>query len=564
MIAVARRVQGLGRSAIVAVLLMLAACGGSGNSSDGGFSSQSSAGVSSSSSQSSISVSSSSSSVSSVPATVNISGTVGFDYVPISKGRGLNYAATRVKPVRLANVYLIDAAGEVVDSSQTDAAGYYTLQAPVNTQVKVQVAAVSESNAAQRWEIRVEDNTMGNALYVLEGQLRSSGTVNSVRDLRAASGWTGSDYTEPRAAGPFAILDSAYMAVQKLAEVDANLTLPVSIFRWSVNNTTAEGLLADGDIVTSFYNGEAVYILGQADVDTDEYDAHVVVHEWSHFFEYRVGQRSNSIGGDHSGLDKLDMRVAYSEGFANGIAGYVLSDPEYQDSFRLGQEYSAGVDLSRKDVLDAGWYSETSIQTIFYHLADSGAFEEIYGVLTDALYTAVPAFTSIFSFADIMATRYPAAFPVLDTLMSEQSITGRDQFGAGETNSGGTNGVLPLYVDLLPDGSETTVCSTQINGSYNKLGIHQFLKTTVLSGDNYQLVVENNGDRIEPTDPDVAGSRNALQWRGDSGVSDSEVLNLNLQGGTTYAFSVNDYAEHIDAQSAGYQPACFNVSLTPQ
>lgn len=495
---------------------------------------------------------------------VQVSGTVSYDYVPVSKTQGLDYAATTDKPVRLARVNLINSLGNVVATAQTDDAGHYTLQAPANTQVKVQVEAASFATAAQSWEIRVEDNTMANGLYVLEGTLRASGTANSVRDIHAASGWTGSDYTEPRAAAPFAIMDTAYQATQKLVEVDASLTLPPSIFRWSVNNTVANGDLAAGDIGTSFYNGDAVYILGQADVDTDEYDAHVVAHEWGHFVELRATGRADSIGGPHDGSDKLDMRVAYSEGLANAIAGYVLADPVYRDTSGPGQRYSAGFDISRKNVSSPGWYREPSIQSIFYHLAESGEFGQMYAVLTDNLYASEPAFTSIFSFADIMATRYPSAFIVLDNLMDEQGITSRDKFGVGEINDGNTNDVLPLYVDLVPDGREVTVCSTQINGRDNKLGSSKFLKANIINSGSYQLIAENNGDRVEPTDPDVMVSNGTQQSKGTSTVVDSETLTLNLQGGATYAISVNDYSKHADAQQIGYQPACFNISLTPQ
>ena len=507
--------------------------------------------------------SSSSSSTSSIPDVVEISGSVSYDYVPVSKAQGLDYDATVARAVRLARVNLIDQSGNLVASSQTDTAGNYTLEVAPNTSVKVQVEAYSFADEAQNWEIRVEDNTSSNALYVLEGKLLDSGTANSVRNLHAASGWSGSRYAQPRAAAPFAIMDTAYQSVQKLAGADPNLTLPTSVFRWSVNNTVASGSYADGDIGTSFFDGTAVYVLGQADLDTDEYDAHVIAHEWAHFVELYVGGRADSIGGSHADTDKLDMRVAYSEGFANALAGYVLADPEYRDTLGSGQRVSAGFDVSRKNVSMPGWYSESSVQSIFYHLAESGAFEQIYGVLTDNLYTSIPAFTSIFSFADIMAARYPSAFDVLDELMDEQRIDSRDQYGAGETNNGDTNGILPIYIDLGTDGSEVTVCSSQQNGTQNKLGVNKFLKTTVFSSGSYQLAAQNNGARITATDPDFEVYGGGRRWAGFSEIVDSEVVDLNLQSGTTYVISVNDYNSHPDAQSAGYQPACFDISLTP-
>ena len=76
---------------------------------------------------------------------------------------------------------------------------------------------------------------------------------------------------------------------------------PVMKFNWSVNNRAVSGNDSTGDIGTSSYKGNGnVYILGDADSDTDEFDDHVVVHEWGHYFEDQMS-RSDSIGGPHSG-----------------------------------------------------------------------------------------------------------------------------------------------------------------------------------------------------------------------------------------------------------------------
>ena len=532
---------------LVVSSLMLTACGGAGSSGGAGASSSS--------------VSSAASSTSSALNSVYISGSVSYDFVPVSRAQGLDYSATTPKPVRQANVNLIDNSGALVASAQTDEQGHYTLVSPRNREVKVQVEAYSYADNAQRWEIRVEDNTANNALYVLEGELRNSGETDSVRDLHAASGWGGSQYTQPRAAAPFAILDTAYRSLQTLAEVDSNLSLPLSVFRWSENNTVAVGDYADGDIGTSFYDGVAVYVLGQAGVDSDEYDAHVIAHEWGHFIEVQLGGRSDSIGGDHSIVERLDMRVAYSEGFANGFSAYVLADPEYRDTFGVAQARSAGFDVSLKNPAVRGWYSESSIQSIFYHLAEFGAFDAIYSVFSDSRYQSIPAFTSMFSFADILADKDPLAFNELDNLMSEQLIGSRDAYGAGETNNGSTQGVLPVYVNLVAGGS-AVVCSSQKNGQQNKLGVHKFLKTTVFVSGQYRLLVENNGARAAQTDPDVIVNGDNNRWVGVSAEADAESLELDLQAGESYAIAVSDYEHHRDAQTVNYRPACFNVSLT--
>ena len=60
---------------------------------------------------------------------------------------------------------------------------------------------------------------------------------------------------------------------------------------WSVDNTKTEGSPTDvdiGELGGSFYEGggsDRLYIMGDADIDTGEFDAYVTLHEWGHFVE---------------------------------------------------------------------------------------------------------------------------------------------------------------------------------------------------------------------------------------------------------------------------------------
>src|SRR5690606_27529101 len=109
--------------------------------------------------------------------------------------------------------------------------------------------------------------------------------------------------------------------------------------RWSPKNKTAYGDASLGEIGTTYYGGDAIYILGDENNDTDEYDRHVILHEWGHYVEMAFS-RSDSIGGDHGYSDKLDMRVALSEGFANAFSAMMLDDPSYRDT--SGAQQAAG------------------------------------------------------------------------------------------------------------------------------------------------------------------------------------------------------------------------------
>ena len=62
-------------------------------------------------------------------------------------------------------------------------------------------------------------------------------------------------------------------------------------------------------------------ILGDAGVDTDEYDESVIVHEWGHYLPDRSYRATTVLADRHGGGDLLDMRVAFSEGWANAYSG---------------------------------------------------------------------------------------------------------------------------------------------------------------------------------------------------------------------------------------------------
>jgi len=104
--------------------------------------------------------------------------------------------------------------------------------------------------------------------------------------------------------------------------VDPTIEFPALELRWSVENKTQLGNRALGQIGTSAYfpeeDGGVIYLLGEEGRDTDEYDQHVILHEWGHYFEHQLS-RSDSIGGLHSLNDRLDARVRYI-GTARGHA----------------------------------------------------------------------------------------------------------------------------------------------------------------------------------------------------------------------------------------------------
>ena len=159
--------------------------------------------------------------------------------------------------------------------------------------MRIRVSAQLLQTDGANWNVRVTDNTNGNALYVTQGELFVGSENGSERNFHLASGWDGTAYSETRAAGPFAILDAIYDTVQKFAAVDTSINFPSLEIRWSPNNSVASGNYNEGDIGTSFYTNGTIYILGKENEDSDEYDRHIIIHEWGHYFEDTISGRLN-------------------------------------------------------------------------------------------------------------------------------------------------------------------------------------------------------------------------------------------------------------------------------
>jgi hypothetical protein len=444
------------------------------------------------------------------PGPYTIDGTARFESVPTSTVTfGLNYGGTTTKPIRGATVQLLDGAGQTLATTTTDDQGRYTFTLASSQPVMVRVRAEARrTGSAADYDFTVRDNTDDNeALYVLD-----SGSFTPVasmtRDVLAGSGWGGSSYSTTRAAGPFAMLDVVYEAQRKIATVAPNQSLPPLKVFWSVNNRPADGDLTRGEISTTFYMrntlGEhTLYILGEQNVDTDEYDSHVIAHEFGHFLQAAVS-RDDSVGGSHGEGDKLDARVAFSEGFANAWSGAVLANPRYADTSgpRQGSGFAFNVGTAPTGA-DRGWYSESTVQYLVWtaHQDATVGFAPIYAAL-EALRTS-PAFTTIYNFHVALKAAAPGGATNLDSRLQQQQISGSDAYGAGETNSGGVTNALPVYkTHTAALGVAQTYCVTGTDDSRNKLGHHVFVRFTTSNAGSRTLTLRRNAAVRATTDPD--------------------------------------------------------------
>jgi hypothetical protein len=523
---------------------------------------------------------------------VTVSGAATFDFVPATS-QGLNYNATQARPIRGATVEIISGAN-VLATTKTDATGAYSVNVGPNTSAFVRVKAELVQSGSPSFDFRVVDNTNNNVLYALDGPTFNTGTAASTRNVHAASGWGGSSYTGPRSAAPFSILDAVYVAVQGVLAADATAAFPPLRVHWSTANrpTLPVGGVPDpstGEIGTSFYSPSrgGIFLLGAANDDTEEYDRHVILHEWGHYFEEEFS-RSDNFGGPHTYGDRLDLRVAFSEGFATGLAGIVLTDPFYRDTRGAQQAQAGSMNIEAMAPLNVGWYSEQSVQEIIYDLVDAAqdgadglsmSFGALYNALRNGHVTAVsPA--SIFTFVNALKAANPGSASLIDALVVSQSITAiGDEYGSSETNDG--NGAIPL--DVLPiytpisvnNPTPVNVCSTDeftsTTGAAAKLGARRYLRFNASAQATYTFsAVATSIPAGESADPDLVLHRSGeVQTSEGPPIPNCSVAAANCSETFSRALAPGDYVLEVyewtntedDAQFPPIGRTCFDVRV---
>ncbi len=375
---------------------------------------------------------------------ISVHGTVTYDYVPATVAGGVTLAfdEASVKPVRGA-VVQVRRGNTIIVTTNTNEAGAYTLDFEADPQGLV-VAVLTQTTTPA---ITVEDNTDG-AVWGMVRELADA--EDETLDLHATHGWTGTAFDPAtRVAAPFAILDTMYTVAQAFRAV-RTVNFPALKVNWSPDNVPQNGDKTDGLIGTSHYDpsdGE-IYVLGKDGVDTDEFDSHVIGHEWTHYFEDQVA-RSDSPGGAHGAGDVLDPRLAFGEGLGNAIAGMTLADPVYVDTVWGGGTLGGfSIDSETQsmpsDDTAPGPFSELSVNRILYDLFDTGATEAhdtvalglgpIYDVLTGSQRTT-DALTTIGSFIAGIKVQPGVNAAAVDTLLAFYDVGAiTNVYGGGDAD----------------------------------------------------------------------------------------------------------------------------------
>ena len=440
-------------------------------------------------------------------------------------------------------VQAVNRSGKIIASTTTDDNGSYALtNLPENTALKIRASA--KMLKANKWNTKVVDNTNGSALYVLEGSLVSTGTQSTRRNLKALA--------STKKSPPFAILDSIYLAMKKVLTADSSVVFPPLKLNWTVNNVESG---------TYFDGVDNIMIQGDQKGDSDEYDDHIMIHEWGHYFEAKFS-RADSIGGRHTTGDHLDIRLAFGEGWGNAWSAIATDDPIYFDT--MGSNgWNMNIETATHET--PGWFSEASIQRILYDLYDSNddgadtlslGFKPIYDVLVGSQ-KRTTAFTSIFSFISGLKSVKSSNSEAINSIVANENINEiTDIYGTNRKNNV-VSTALPLYKELIVDsGTTTNICLSTKYGVYNKLNNHKYIRFTVDSaGEKLISVITSSSSGNSIRDPDFLLYKVAPFSKvilSESARRDKEEL--------SYTFKTGEYLLDIYDNSYGGD-ACFKVKV---
>ena len=438
-------------------------------------------------------------------------------------------------PAKGIAIELVDCAGTVLDSTETNDEGEYRVRGATSSQVKVRVVAsmtgeysrnIPGDSQSLSWSVAIRDNRSRNAIYAFETDPEFV-SVLTRRNIHLSSGvaFTTALNISNRQAAPFAILDSIGKGIDFLIDSGYSADLPhLNIFWNQSNRSSVNNSPSEGELVSSYFSGGNIYLLGHLETDADDYDEHVIIHEWAHYLEYAIS-RSDSIGGSHFISGAYDPRLSFSEGFSNAFSAIVLDDAVYRDTLMGDDGFTGlGFDIEANSLglagFTPGWFNEFSVQSILYDLIDGHVEtdgsdeeldlpdEEIEIDVFDFLsafgnqHKTTGAFTTIFSFIDAVKQNLGGNSEIsesIDVLTEEQSITAiEDEWGDDNRTWDslaliGERGIFPVL-----SGAETVLCLDNTTQPYNGLATRRFMRFNHSTTRTILFEVQANSSTVDP------------------------------------------------------------------
>ena len=435
-----------------------------------------------------------------------------------------NGAVATPRPIRYAEVRVLDASGNEIQCGETDATGNFSISLPNDgSTATIQVNSRSLNSQGNAY---VLDNPTNNSFFSLTTSLTLNGSVTSVGTLTAQA-------TGTLEGGAFNILDQIHNANEYLRNETGSCTAtystcqeitttpPLVTIYWSpgVNPGTYFGVSTG----LSFYlPGESeLYLLGgsNGDVDnsdTDHFDNSIILHEYAHFLE-DIYSQTDSPGGAHNGNSIIDPRLAWGEGWANFFQAAITGSPVYRDTYgttagtNTGVFFNESLETPGNDIPSTtgeGNFREFSISRLLWDSIDtnnegagvdqvSGSFEELWAAFSSttggfASTTGSNVFRSM-GLYHILRAALPGASDWSSMLTGEEQLAARTHYANTLTLGGACAAINIQAADISPAQPENGTFSNS-----NQFASNDFYQYTHVGG---VLSVALNYTNTVPSDP---------------------------------------------------------------
>lgn len=319
------------------------------------------------------------STVTSYPTGVTITGSAVYQY----RTNGNGAVNGTPKPIRHAEIHVVNAAGINVQCGATDSNGDFSLVVPASQQLTLKVASRIIYGATQAY---VLDNPSDKDYHFISSTFTSDSS-KSIGTLTALA--TGS-----LEGGAFNILDKILDANNYLITNTANCNgsfascipfsqPPLVHVYWDAG--VNPGSYFGAGAVSFYLPGQyELYILGGANgqvqgMDVDHFDDSIILHEYGHFIE-DVFSSTDSPGGSHNGNSIIDARLAWGEGWANFFQAAITNNPVYRDTWGntdgggTGVFFNENIETPGNDIplsMGEGNFREFSITRALWDAIDS-------------------------------------------------------------------------------------------------------------------------------------------------------------------------------------------------
>ena len=487
--------------------------------------------------------------------TQTVSGQAFYQKVDVTDS-GLDLSRPVMVPIRSARVEAVDRSLQaVVAVSETDALGRFQLPIPFEPDLTVRILSRLRSS-----DLRVSDNTNGNTLYTISADIDAREPLGSILLV-----------DNSRVSGAFNILEMVQRGndIVRLAD-ERNAPPAVNIF-WSTRNTTrAGGNIREGLVGTTFFdmNNNTAFVVGDRDLDSDEFDDSVILHEYAHMLAVRFS-RDDSPGHSHGVGDILDPRVAWSEGFANFFSSMVRNEAIYRDS-----RGPNGTRVFRYDLEDnippgdkPGYWSEASVHGLLWDLYDNNedaaddvqfSVSLIWGAFADLKndrYVYLPYFL------DHFLDRNQAAADVLRIMVQHRSIDFQPNVRPSVTNP------FPRIVNV-----GETISGTVDSLSSKRINLMQsahFIAFTTAGGSvsiRLEIVGLGAGNNPNANDLDLflTNANGRLLDRSDRGLNgQAELIPVRLPAGA-YVIEIRSYYTKAETGGLVFNSGDYRLSVAVQ